>query len=883
MPDTHGFRRFIRLPWRSRTRIKRDIDDEFQFHLEMRVAELRARGIAPESARTEAMRRFGDMSDAREYCRLMDERHITEQQRQNWFTELGSDVRFAWRQLRRSPAFTALAVVTLALGIGATTAIFSVVNRLLLDPIPYPDGDRIVNLNRSNKQGNLYVTPTPKLVDAWRKGVRSLEGIATFGWTDVVVAGRDEPEEMKAGTMSADVLPLLGVKPLLGRGILPEDTKIGAPKVVVLGHGFWQRRFAGERDVLGKTVTIDGAPRTIVGVMPRDFAVPFMDGGVRQLWLPLEDNPDAHGAQALAKMRPNVDRAQVNRELTDVVNALGAESPEYKEWTALALRPQDYLGSGTRDTLLILLGAVAMVLLIACANVANLLLARASTREREFAIRAALGAGRWRIIRQLLTESTLLAIAGGALGLFVAYRGLDAIVALRPDRLEELDDVRLAPVVLMVSLGLTMLTGILFGLAPAMLAAARDIGHSLKSSARSASGHLGARRFRSLLVIAEVSLSVLLLVGAGLLVRTMVKMQRAEIGFDAMGLTSARFQLPEARFSKAATRRVAFDQIMQRVRAIPGVSEATWAMGVPPRTGMMFGNLEIEGKTFKDNERVSALWSQFPNADYFRVIRQPLAAGRTFGTDTSAREIIINETMARRYWPSAAAAVGRRLRLNEKSEWSTVVGVARDVTVPQTGRKKGGTLDLQAYLPFGGEFESATLIFRTNGPIPALTRRLVREATAVDAGIRVRDVASVESMLSTELAGPRFNMLLLVVFAGLALVLATVGLYGVIAYSVTQRTREMGIRLALGAGQPAVLRLVMSQGARLTIVGLIAGLAGAAALTRVMASMLYGVSPLDPTTFVLVGVVLGLVAVGASYFPARRATRVDPVVALRAE
>ena len=732
-------------------------------------------------------------------------------------------------------------------------------------------------------QGNLYVTPTPKLVEAWRKRVRSLEAIATFGWKDVVVAGRDEPEEMKAGTMSAEVMPLLGVKAVVGRSILREDTKPGAPKIVVLGHGLWQRRFAGARDVVGQVMTINGASHTIVGVMPRDFAVPFMDGGVRQLWLPLEDDPDAHGAQALAKMRPNVDRDVVNRELTDVVQALGAESPEYKEWKALALRPQDYLGSGTRDTLLILLGAVAMVLLIACANVANLLLARASTREREFAIRAALGAGRWRIIRQLLTESTLLAGAGGALGLVVAYKGLDAIVALRPDRLAELDDVRLSPVVLLVSLGLTMVTGILFGLAPAMFAAAREIGHALKSATRSASGHVGARRFRSVLVIAEVSLSVLLLVGAGLLVRTMVKMQRADIGFESAGLMSARFELPEARYPKGDTRRVAFDQLMQRIRAIPGVTEATWAMGVPPKTGMTFGNLEIEGKTFKDNERVSAMWSQFPTSDYFRVIHLPVVAGRPFGKDTSGKEIMINEAMARKYWPSAAAAVGRRMRLNEKAPWATIVGVARDVTVPRTGRKTGGSMDFQLYFPFAGEFESATLIFRTSGTIPELARRLVREAMAVDPNIRVRDVASAESMLAAELAGPRFNMSLLVVFAGLALVLATVGLYGVIAYSVSQRTREMGIRLALGAGQPAVLRLVMSQGARLTVVGLVAGLAGAAALTRVMASMLYGVSPLDPATFVLVGVVLALVAVVASYFPARRATRVDPVVALRAE
>jgi putative ABC transport system permease protein len=542
-------------------------------------------------------------------------------------------------------------VLTLALGIGATTAIFSVVNRLLLDPIPFPGGDRIVNLNRSNQQGNLYITPTPQLVDAWRKGVRSLEAIAAFGWKDVVVAGGDEPEEMKAGTLSPEVLPLLGVAPTLGRSVLPEDTKTGAPKVVLLGHGIWQRRFAGARDIVGQALTIDGAAHTIVGVMPRDFTVPFMDGGVRQLWLPLEDNPDAQGAQALAKVRPGVDRDRLNRELSDVMATLAVERPEYKEWKALALRPQDYLGPGTRDTLLVLLGAVAMVLLIACANVANLLLARASTRDREFAIRAALGAGRWRIVRQLLTESTLLALAGGALGIAVAYRGLDAIVALRPDRLAELDDVRLSPTVLAVSLGLTLLTGLLFGLAPAMFAAARDIGHALKSATRSAAGNVASRRFRSALVIGEVCLSVMLLVGAGLLVRTMLKMQRADIGFEAAGLISARVQLPVERYTKREQRRVVYDQLMQRVRAIPGVGEVTWAMGVPPRTGVTFGDLEIEGTTLKKEERVSLVSSQFGSAEYFRVIRLPIVAGRSFGPDSVDHEVIINEAMARRYWP----------------------------------------------------------------------------------------------------------------------------------------------------------------------------------------------------------------------------------------
>ena len=882
MDEPRGLRRWIRLPWRSRTRIRSDIDDEFQFHLDMRVNELRARGLVPERAHAEAMRRFGDVSDAKEYCRTMDERSTHEEQRRAWFAELGSDVRFAARQLRHSPIFTTLAIVTLALGIGATTAIFSVVNRLVLDPIPYPGGDRIVNLSRTNKEGNLYVTPNLKLLREWRARVKSLEGIATFGWSDVSLAGREESEEVKAGTISAELLPLLQVKPVLGRGILPEDTRIGAPGVVMLGYGLWQRRFGGARDVLGQSLTIDGKPYTIVGVMPRDFVVPFMDGGARPLWMAQIDDPEARGAQALGKMRIGTDRARLDKELSDVLTALGAESPEFRDWRAKASRPEDYLGS-TRDTLFVMLGAVGMVLLIACANVANLLLARASSRQREFAIRAALGAGRWRIIRQLLTESALLALAGGALGVFVANRGLAIIIAFRPERLSELDEVRLSPMVLLVSLGLTITTGLLFGLAPALFAAARDIGHSLKNATRSASGHQGTRRLRNLLVVGEVTLSVLLLVGAGLLIRTMVQINRAELGFEPQGLTAARIQLPEKKYSSAAMRRVAFGQLLERVASIPGISEVTWAGGVPPRAGVSFGQLEIEGVAVKENERSAALWSQWGNADYFRALRLPLVAGRPFGTDTSEKEVILNETMARRYWPGATA-VGRRLRLNPKSPWMVVVGVAKNVTVPSTGRKlTGGISDFQVYWRFTGDFEAATLLVRTAAPMPDLTRRLTREISAFDAAIRVREVTGVDVALGKELAGPRFNMSLLVAFAGLALVLATVGLYGVIAYSVSQRTREMGIRLALGAGQPAVLRLVLSQGARLTVFGLIVGLAAAAGLTRVMIGMLYGVSPLDPITFVVVGAILALVAAFASYFPARRATQVDPVIALRAE
>jgi putative ABC transport system permease protein len=362
----------------------------------------------------------------------------------------------------------------------------------------------------------------------------------------------------------------------------------------------------------------------------------------------------------------------------------------------------------------------------------------------------------------------------------------------------------------------------------------------------------------------------------------MVKMQRVDIGFDTSGLISARIQLPLERYKTEAARRVAFDQIMERARVIPGVTEATYAIGVPPRTGVSFGKLEIQDRALKPGEQVSLVTSQFPMPDYFKVMRHPFVAGRTFARDTSAREVIINETMAKTYWP-AGSAVGRQVRMDAKGEWRTVVGVVRDVTIPSTGLKKGSGTRMQMYFPNALSFESTTLIMRTAGTTPDLARRLLRETAVIDPSIRVRDVATVESLMTKQLAGPRFNMSLLAAFAGLALVLASIGLYGVIAYSVSQRTREMGIRLALGADQPSVLRLVMSQGARLTLFGLVVGLAGAAALTRVMVGMLYGVTPLDPITFSVVGMLLAGVAAGASYFPARRATRVDPVVALRAE
>ncbi len=876
-------RRLIRLPWRNAARIAREIDDEFQFHLDMRAAELHARGIASDEARHEAVRRFGDLGDAREYCRTMDERFERVQQRRSWLADVRYDVQHGLRHMARTPGVTLLLIITLGLGIGATTAMFSVVYRLLINPLPIADGDRMYNLMRSDQRGVSFVPPTRELFTAWRAGVHSLELASTFGKKDVTLSGTPpaEPEGLAAGLIADSMLHLLGAHPELGRSFLADETKPGAPNVTMLSYGLWQRRFGGARDAVGRSLAIDGTQFTIVGVMPRDFAVPFMQGGAPQLWLPEVQSADAFGVQAVGKLRVGYTREQLEREMTDVMSVLAQTAPEYREWKAAAMRPQDYLGTTTRDLLLMLLGAVGIVLLIACANIANILLARATTRRREFTVRAALGAGRARMVRQLLAESTLLAIVGGVAGLLVAWRGLALIVAVRPDGLSDLDAVRLEPSVLLVALGISLLTGLLFGLAPALLAAQEKLGEALKSASRSSSSHASAARFRSSLVVAEVSLSVVLLVGAGLLIQTLVQIQRAPLGFEPAGLSFAPVVLPAARFTTTAARTAAFDQLLRRVRVIPGITHAAWSQGVPPRTGITFGELEIEGRTMSPGDKVSVIGFNSVAPDYFKVLGLSLKAGSVFGSDTSAHPVMINETLAHRYW-SGTTAIGARMRMSRTGEWMTIAGVVDDVTIPSTG-ETSTAMSLQLYAPFDGAFEDGTLVMRSSSNSPGLLALLVREAAAIDPWIRIRSVESVAAAMDRELTGPRFNVALLTAFAGLALLLSAAGLYGVIAYSVSQRAREMGIRLALGAPPRALLRLVVSQGARLTIGGLAIGLAAAAATTRLLADQLYGVSPLDPTVFLGAVVLLGVIALTASTVPALRATRVDPVVTLREE
>ncbi|MBC7788600.1 MAG: ABC transporter permease [Anaerolineae bacterium] len=885
-PASNTFRRVFRLPWRTAAHVTRDIEDEIAFHLEARVQELLARGLSPDAARTEAMRRFGDIDSARRYCRDVGRRRHRTIALHEWLESWGQDLRYAVRQLGRNPGFALIAVLTLGLGIGANTAIFSVVRRLLIQPLPYAGGDRIVSLMRAAPGNQMLITPSPKLVNAWQVRARTLEGVSPYDTREVTLTGECanrecDAELMEAGLIEPSLPRFLGVRPVLGRSFVAEEASVGASSVVLIGYGLWQRRFGGDRDILGRTVMLDGKIHTIAGVMPRDFDLPDFDGGkLRQLWLPFVAMPDAERWQAIARIRRDVDIAQVNTELTAIMASMAEKEKFFTDWSARAMRPQDYLGSEVRDALLTLMAAVGVVLLIACANIANLLLARATTRQRELAVRAALGAGRFRLMRQLLTESVCLGVVGGALGVALAWLGLDVIVAMRPDSLSELDSVRLEPIALALTLGISLATGLLFGLAPALLATEHTAGETLKDFSRTLAGRQGSRRFRSAMVIGQVALSVVLLVAAGLLVRSVRGLQRVEVGFVTRNLHTMQIILPEERYKSVEQRAQALGELLAGARSIPGVTAATVAIGAPPRSGITFGELEIEGQPLPAIEEQRAFGFDMVQPHYFTLLGQQLREGRPFDSDTSQQPVIISLSMAAKYWPTGSA-IGHRLRIGGRglAEWRTVIGVAADIRVPGA---RGTHAEEKVYFPFS-PVDGGTFILRTTGPTPSLLAELTQLATRMDAGIRVRDPATAESTIAQSIAGPRFTMALLGTFAGLALVISAVGLYGVVAYTVAQRTREIGVRMALGAAPGDVLRMVVSKSVRLAVAGILVGLLLAAAATRTMQSLLFNVGALDPLTFIGVGVLLGAVALLASYVPARAASRVDPLTALRVE
>ena len=810
---------------------------------------------------------------------------------------LWQDLRYGARMLLKKPGFTLIAILTLGLGIGANTAIFSIIKPTLLRPLPYPESERLVTL-----QAEPWVSLEGFL--EWARQARVFAEFGAFVGSGFNLVEGDQPELVTGVYVSARYLPALGVNPLLGRAFLPEEYEQGRDRVVLISHELWQRRFGGDPGVLGRSLALQptsganpprGGLYTIAGVMP-DGAQFFTNAeslrGLKdtQVWLPLALSPPnfssdglgRHWVTPLARLKPGVTLAEARAETETIVARLKAQHPDrYSErWKAQLGFLSEEVVKHYRSALLALWGAVGFVLLIACANVANLLLSRRVARQKETAIRAALGASRARLIRQFLTESLLLAVAGGALGLLLALWGLQLFTAFIPENIPRVAQIGIDPAVLGVSLALSLIAGLLFGLAPALMASRPDVREMLKEGGRGAEGSKGANRLLNMLVIAEFSLALALMIGATLMIRSFLALTQVEPGFAPEKILTLRLNLPAARFPTPEQIGFFQQRILERIQAAPGV-EAAGAVSPLPLGGETAGRgLEIEGRP---EASAGADWSVV-SSDYFRAMGIPLVRGRYFTERDyggGAGAIIIDETMARRYWP-AEDPIGKRIRLRPPpaTPWLEIVGVVGDV--------KRRTLDAE---PRPGIYthylqtpsRNTAIVVRASADsasLVAAARRAIRE---VDSEQSVAEIRPMTEALSQSIAAWRFPMILLGIFAGLALALTVFGIYGVMAMAVAERTREVAIRIALGAQTGDVFRLVMGRGVKLALAGATLGLAGAFALTRVIASLLYGVGATDPLTFALITLLLTAVALLACYAPSRRATKVDPMIALRTD
>ncbi len=796
------------------------------------------------------------------------------------------DLRFATRMLLQNPGFTAVAVVTLALGIGANTMIFSVVNAVLLRPLPFPDSARLVRMSESHAKNTANFTYATFLdLGNENESVRDIAG-ARF-WSDNLSDG-GEPEQVSSMLVSANFFQALGVVPQLGRTFLPEEDRPGGDRVAVISHGLWQRRYGADPDLIGKSIKFGGIERTVIGVMPPGFQSNVLFSGQYDLWLPLvpdgvlRDNRRSHLLAVIARLKPGATLAQAQAELATIARGIEQQHPgvDDPDLGVAVVGLQERMVAPIRPALFVLMCAVACVILIACANVANLLLARAAAREREMAIRLALGASRWRITRQLLTESALLALAGGAAGLLLAVWGVDSIIALAPANLPRINEVRIDGSVLGFTLIASLLTGILFGIAPALQLPRMSIQEVVKDGGR---GSTATRRrwLRHCLVVSEVAIALVLLIGGGLLINSFWRLLQVDRGFNAQNVLTVNLTL--SRFSTSEQQVAILREVLERVAQVPGVRSVGLTSTLPTRGGPAT-DFVIEGRPPVEVGDEPSADIRIVDPNYFRTMGISLRAGRWLGngdTPNAPKVMVINENMARRFWPDEDP-IGRRVTMRDWGPPLTgeIVGVAGDV--------KADGLDSETrpmiywpYTQFPVIFNS--IVVRTEGDPLSLVGPIKSQIWFVDPVQPVSSVESMEQVLATSVAPRRFNMLLTGIFAAVALALAAVGIYGVISYTVSQRTNEIGIRVAMGAQSSDVLKLVVGQGVTLALIGVGLGLAAAAGLTRLMSSLLFGVSPTDGATFVSISVLLMAVALAACVVPARRATKVDPMVALRYE
>jgi putative ABC transport system permease protein len=797
--------------------------------------------------------------------------------------EMIQDLRYGTRMLLKSPVFTAIAVLTLALGIGANTAIFTVVNSILLKQLPYKDPEQVVMVWRTNANRTEKEVPSsvPAFID-WQQRNQAFEHMAAFTDGRFNLAGGVEAELVQGANVSAGFFDTLGASPLLGRGFLPGEDKPGAESVVILSYRLWQQHFGSVPGVVGQKVTINSQPYTVVGVMPPGFDYP----GEIQLWTILTLNPqanrNAYFTRVLARLKPGITREQARADMDSVAVQVAAQYSQSERDYFDLVPLHEQLTGRIRRPLLVLFGAVGFVLLIACANVANLLLARAAGREREIALRAALGAGRGRLLRQLLTESLLLAAIGGATGLLLAFWSTGWLKSLGALKLARLNEVALDGRVLGVTLMAVLLTGLIFGLIPALQISLQQPGNVLKGSSSSAAARPGSRRLRSSLVVVEIALSLVLLVGAGLLIKSFLRLSAVNAGFNPEGVLMLNLSLPQARYSQPEQRVAFIQQVTEKLKALPGVQATTTAAYAPMSEIWTKRIFIIEGRS----ETEQGLFAvQIPaGPDYFRTLQIPLLRGRLFTNSDDARApgiVIVNQSFAKRYFPGEEV-IGKRIHLGTRRPpvWFEIVGLVGDVRQLKLESEPPAI----AYVPhLQSAWSVISLLVRPAGEPGTVAGALKRAVNEIDKDLGVSSLTTLDGVVADSIAERRVMMMLLGLFAALALLLAAVGIYGVISYSVAQRTNEIGIRMALGARASDVLKMVIVQGMKLSLVGVGIGLIASFVLTRLMQSLLFGVSATDPMTFGLIALLLVGVSLLACYNPARRATRVDPMAALRCE
>ncbi|MDQ2855220.1 MAG: ABC transporter permease [Acidobacteriota bacterium] len=795
------------------------------------------------------------------------------------------DIRYGVRSLLKRPGFTVVALIALALGIGANTAIFSLVNAVLLRSLPYAQPDRLVWVWGNIRNGGSRASVSPLDFLDYRKENTTFEQFAASLSVPLPVnlTGSGEPERLTGAAVTGNYFQALGVQPALGRTFVLENEITGRDQVTVLSYGLWQKQFGGDPNIVNKTVTLDGKTCVVLGVMPQDFSVPQP----AELWIPMtfDVRPQmkqrkAHFLRPIGRLKPGVSIAQAQADTDSIARRLEEQYPETdKGWNLRLVSLQEQVVGNVKPTLFILFGAVGFVLLIACANVANLLLVRAASREREIALRTALGAGRFRIVRQMITESVLLALLGGALGTLLAIWGVDLLVTLSADNLPPTTQVKIDATVLGFTLLISLLTGVLFGLAPALRTLKLNLSESLKEGGRSGSEGAQRNRTRSVLVVIESAVAVVLLIGAGLLIRSLIELKNTNPGFDPHNLLTMRVDLTEQKYPTPEKTAQFFRELERRIGGLPGVESVGLVSELPLSGQPNDMPYTVEGRPPVSSDQGFDDDFRRVNQDYFATLKIPLLRGRNFTSQEvsqGAKVVVISELLASQVFPNEEP-LGKRLVMGMSNQPFEIIGVVGDIRHRALERQPAATMYLPTYDGW------MNVVIRTKNDPLALTTSVRKEVQTIDPDQPIAAVKSMDQWLSTAVAAPRYRTSLLGLFAALALVLAATGIYGVMSYSVTQRTHEIGVRMALGARQLDVLKLVVRQGMVLVLIGVGLGLAGAVALTRVLASLLFGVTARDPLTFVAVATLLAFVAFVACYIPARRATKVDPLVALRYE